>query len=107
MPAVTVMPDEILAESSILFDDVRPGDVDPVEHASFVIARVLDRGTLKSVAALVRAYGIDRVRTFFRRGGGFQVSPPTLALWKAYLGLSEEECTSTFPARRRPPLWKS
>jgi len=102
-----VLPDEILAESSILFDDVRPADIHPIEHASFVIARVLDRGTFRSVAALIRTYGVERIRIFFRREGGFQVSPRTLALWRAYLGLREDECTSRSSPRRSSPFWKN
>ena len=103
---MTPIPEEILAESSLLFDDVRAADIDPVAHASFVIARVLDRGTLRSVAALLRTYGADRIRSFFREGGGLQVSPRTLALWTAHLGLREDECTSESSPRRRSPFWK-
>ena len=103
MPGV---PPEILAESAALFDDVRPEDLDPEVHASFVIARVLDRGTLRSVAALVRAHGPERIRAFFTRGGALQVSRRTLALWRAFLGPSEEECTSRSSPRIRSPFWK-
>ena len=106
LEAVTAIPDEILAESSVLFDDVRLAEVDAVAHAPFVIARVLDRGTLRSVAALLQTYGAERIRSFFREGGGFQVSPRTLALWTAYLGLSEDECTSRSSPGRRSPFWK-
>ena len=48
------LPAEIQAESVALFHDVRLEDVDPHAHAAFVIARVLDRGTLRSVRALFR-----------------------------------------------------
>ena len=51
------LPDEIMDESSVLFRDVRPEHVDPEVHAAFVIARVLDHGTVRSVGALLRYYG--------------------------------------------------
>ena len=99
------LPREILDEASVLFEDVRPGDVDPEAHAEFVIARVLDRGTMRSVAALVRYYGKERVADFFRGEGARQVSPRTVPLWRAYLNLSEEECTPKSSPRSRSPFW--
>lgn len=105
MPIVDALPQEIAAEAAALFDDVRPQDVDPIAHAPFVIARVLDRGTLRSVRALVRAYGIERLRSFFREGGVRQVSRRTASLWLATLGLSEEECTPRSSPLSRSPFW--
>ena len=69
-------------------------DVDPIAHADFVIARVLERGTLRSVRALLRAYGVEGVRRFFRESGVDQVSARTVSLWMAYLHLRPDECTS-------------
>ena len=102
---MTELPLEILAESGALFDDVRLDEVDLHLRADFVIARVLERGTLSSVRALVRACGEERIRTFFREGGAFQVSRRTAALWRAYLDLSEEECTPRSSPRIRSPYW--
>jgi hypothetical protein len=82
------LPPEILDEASVLFEDVRLRDVDPEAYAAFVIARVLDRGTMRSVAALVRYYGRERIADFFREGGTRQVSPRTVPLWAAHLKLS-------------------
>ncbi len=102
MPA---LPGDILAETPALFDDVRPEAIDLEAHAPFVIARVLDRGTMRSVSALVRTYGMDRIERFFTDGGASQVSRRTLALWRAFFGLSEEQCTSTSSPRIRSPFW--
>lgn len=101
------LPDEILAESPTLFHDVRPEEIDPEAHAAFVIARVLDRGTLCSVGALLRYYGRDRLRTFFREGGRDRLSPRTVPLWEAFLELAADECTSRSSPRRRPPFWNA
>jgi hypothetical protein len=105
MRFVTELPQEILVESGALFDDVRVKEVDFRLHGDFVIARVLERGTLCSVRALVRAVDEERIRTFFRQGGAFQVSRRTAALWLAYLDLSEEECTPRSSPRIRSPYW--
>jgi hypothetical protein len=99
------LPPEILDEAPVLFEDVRLGDVDPEAHAAFVIARVLDRGTMRSVAALVRYYGRERIADFFREGGARQVSPRTVPLWAAHLKLSEGECTRKSSPQSRSPFW--
>lgn len=99
------LPDEILAESAVLFHDVRAEEVDPEAHASFVIARVLDRGTLRSVGALLRYYGRDRIRGFFREGGTDRVSRRTVPLWAAFLELAPDECTSRSSPQRSSPFW--
>jgi hypothetical protein len=103
VPLVSALPSEILSEARSLFEDVRPEDIDAGAHAPFVIARVLDRGTVRSVAALLRLYGEDRIAAFLREGGTSQVSPRTVPLWRAYLKLSEEECTPRSSARSRSP----
>jgi hypothetical protein len=93
------MPDEIRDEAARLFHDTRLSDIDPVAHEDFLIARVLDRGTMRSVRALVRAVGLPRIRAFFESRAVRQVTRPTIALWCAYLGLDERQCIS----RRSPP----
>lgn len=100
-----MLPDEILAESTALFHDVRTEDIDPEAHAPYVIARVLDRGTTRSVGALLRYYGRDRIRRFFREGGAARVSPRTVPLWTAFLDLSPDECTPRSSPPRSSPSW--
>ena len=99
------LPDEIMDESSVLFRDVRPEHVDPEVHAAFVIARVLDHGTLRSVGALLRYYGPDRIRAFFREGGADRVSRRTVPLWTAFLKLAPDECIPRSSHRPSSPFW--
>jgi hypothetical protein len=89
------IPDEILAEAPALFHDTRVEDIDPEAHAAFVIGRVLDHGTLRSVGALLRYYGRDRVRRFLREGGSERIARRTVPLWTAFLEIAPEECTAT------------
>ena len=102
---VSVIPSDILAEASVLFHDVDPRTVDPEIHESFVIARVLDRGTLKSVGALLRFYGKSRVRRFFLEGGTARLSPRTVPLWLAYFDLAPEQCTPKPSLRPSATFW--
>ena len=99
------LPEAIRSEAPCLFEDVRLEDIDLVRHAAFVIARVLDRGTLRSVAALVRFYGRERVKKFFLEGGARQVSRRTVPLWAAYLGVSGSDCTSGSSRRPSSSFW--
>lgn len=99
------LPHEILDESAVLLRDVRLEDVDSEEHAAFLIARVLDYGTVRSVRALLRHYGPDRIRAFFREGGANRVSRRTVPLWAAFLGLAPSECTPTSSPRPSSPFW--
>jgi len=99
------LPAEILAESSALFHDTRAQDIDPEAHAAFVIERVLDRGTLRSVGALLRYYGRDRIRAFLREGGIERVSVRTVPLWTAFLQIASDECIPKSSPRRSSPFW--
>ncbi len=89
----------------MLFHDVRPEQVELRAHASFVITRVLDRGTLRSVRALLRVYGKEQIRSFLVQGGVSRVSPRTAALWRVFLGITEAECTSKSSPRSRSRFW--
>ncbi len=99
------LPSEIADEATALFDDTRLDAVDVEEHAAFVIARVLDRGTLKSVRALVRLYGLDRIRAFFVDGGARQLSRRTVPLWASLLELPRDTCTPKSSPAHRSPYW--
>ena len=99
------LPAEILDESAVLFQDVRPHDVDPEEHAAFVIARVLDHGTMRSVLALLHYYGAHRIRASFHEGEAARLSRRTVALWRALLQLTPDECTPKSSPRRSSPFW--
>jgi hypothetical protein len=99
------LPREILAEAPVLFHDARTEDVDPEAHAAFVIERVLDRGTLRSVGALLRYYGRDRIRRVLLEGGLARLSPRTVPLWMAFLQLAVGQCTPRSSLRPRSPFW--
>ncbi|MDI7268389.1 MAG: hypothetical protein QME96_10375 [Myxococcota bacterium] len=100
------LPGELVAERQCLFHDVTLDSFDPRVHMSFVIERVLEKGTMASVAALVRWCGEQRIRVFLREGGWRRISPRTRALWSAYLMMDERECTRKSSRRINSPFWK-
>ncbi len=99
------LPAEILAERTVLFHDTRVDQIEPVLHAEFVVTRVLDRGTLRSVSALLKYYGRDRVRDILVDGGLARISKRTAPLWIAFLQLTPEECASKPSLRLSSPFW--
>ncbi len=105
--AVAGLPEAIADEAGTLFHDTRLDAIDPDAHAPFVIQRVLDRGTLRSVRALLAYYGERRVRAFLEHGGARKLDPRTAALWMAYFRLSQAECTSQSSLARKSVFWTS
>lgn len=99
------LPDEIFAEWDVVFHDTRADLVDPDTHAEFVIARVLDRGTLRSVGAVLRYYGRDRIHRFLCDGGADRISRRTLPLSRAFLQIPPDECTPRSSRRHNSPFW--
>jgi hypothetical protein len=99
------LPKAILDEAGTLFHDTRVEDIDPDAHAPFVMQRVLDRGTLTSVRALLAYYGQDRVREYLVKGGAQRLDPRTTSLWTAYFGLPEVPCTPKYSPPRKSVFW--
>lgn len=99
-----LLPDEIRSDES-LFWDAKPGALDPQAHAPYVISRVLTLGTLLQVRALLRFYGLSRLREFFIRGGLRQVDARTASFWLLVLDLSREECERRSYLQPRRMSW--
>ena len=96
-----MLPEEIRGDAG-LFWDAKPGEIDPGTHAPYVIGRVLSLGTLQQVRALLRFYGRDRLRSFFREGGLRHVDRRATSFWLLVLDLEREECerrSSLLPSR--------
>lgn len=53
---------KLLSFSPNLFWDVDPEGLDMQQHASFIVARVLDYGTMEDWLAIKSYYGIERLR---------------------------------------------
>lgn len=76
--------------------DVEALDLD--RDAEAIMARVLEHGRLADVRWLLRQYGSERIRQFFRSYAHPIVSHRTRTFWHAYF----EEMTP-WPA---PPTWR-
>jgi hypothetical protein len=73
--------------------------LDPDLHADSILARVLEHGRLRDVQWLVRTYGFERIHRFFREVGHPELSPRTIAFWRAVLRAEKETWQS-------PPDWR-
>lgn len=87
------------SEQAWLFWEVRPDDVDLDRDADYVIARVVEHGTLADVRWLLARYGVDRVHAFFRDAGHTDLSDRTIAFWRAFFRAENEQWAT-------PPAWR-
>lgn len=74
--------------SPSLFWDVDPEQVDPETHGQFVIARVMDRGTLRDVKAAWNYYGQERVQQALLNATSLHKK--TIAFFANQFGLSRD-----------------
>lgn len=70
--------------------EVDPDRIDTERHGDYLIARVIEFGGLAEVRWLLAAYGEDRVHRFLRDVGHVELTPRTLAFWRAFFDAKEE-----------------
>jgi hypothetical protein len=93
------------AELHSLFWDCRPEEIDAEAHASLVLERILEYGSLAAVRWAVSTYGTERLRTFLVRRGVRTLSRKTLRFWVLQLGLEGEPCFERSSLTRSRPFW--
>jgi hypothetical protein len=91
---------QVPEQQTWLFWEVTPDRIDLVRDRDYVLSRVLERGRMVDVRWAIRHYGFDRIRTFFESGYHAELSPRTLALWRAYFGVAEGAWPSPPSVRR-------
>jgi len=88
-----------------LFWDCRPDRLDPEAHASFILERILEYGSLASVRWALEVYGAARIKEFLIGRGLRTLSRKTLAFWTLILGLDAERCFERSSLARSRPFW--
>ena len=88
-----------------LFWDCPPDAIDPDAHATLVLERALEYGSLEGVRWTLAYYGADRLRDFLRRRGVRTLSRKTLGFWTMLLQSEGEACFETSSLRRSRPSW--
>lgn len=83
-----------------LFWNVAFERLDADRDADLVLSRVLERGRLVDVQWVLRRYGLDRLRRFFRAAPRPEVSRRTRQFWRVALHAKEEKWPEV-PAFRR------
>ncbi|MEM1033120.1 MAG: hypothetical protein AAF928_01230 [Myxococcota bacterium] len=69
-----------------LFWEFDAGDIDPEQHADYVIERVMTRGTWAAMRWLRNQYSRARLADFIRRRGD-RLAPRDLAYWGLIAGV--------------------
>ncbi|MBI4699698.1 MAG: hypothetical protein HY744_00800 [Deltaproteobacteria bacterium] len=82
-----------------LFWEMDSAQVDLARDADYVIARIVEHGTLAEVKWAVRHYGIERIHHFFRSAGHPELSARTRGFWRAFFHAGDEP----WPER---PSWR-
>lgn len=73
-----------------LFWDVDPATLLVERDRTYILPRVLEFGGLAEVRWAVTSYGLDGIRAFLRDEGHPELTPRTLAFWRAVLHAGEE-----------------
>lgn len=73
-----------------LFPEHRLARLDPERDARLILARALEQGRLVDVRWCVQHYGLQRIHQFLRDEAHPEISPKTMALWRAALNAQEE-----------------
>jgi len=83
-----------------LFWDVELTQLDVQQHAHYILGRVLERGRLCDVQWAIGSYGLDAIHAFLRDSAHPQLSPRTVAFWRALFGAKDTPW-------RTPPVWRA
>lgn len=84
-----------------LFPEHRASALDPERDHRVILSRVLEQGRLEDVRWCVLHYGLDQIHAFLRDEGHPELSPRTLALWRAALKAKDEVWTTPRRSRLR------
>lgn len=74
--------------------------IDAQRDAAAVLPRVLERGRIDDVHRALATYGEEQIHAFLRDVGHVELSPKTIAFWRAYFRAGDEPCKD--PSACRP-----
>ena len=81
------------------FPDVDAAKLDVEKHSTYILARILEFAGIAEVRWALKTFGPDRIHQFLRDVGHPELSPRTLAFWRAYFNAENETWAS-------PPDWR-
>jgi hypothetical protein len=73
-----------------LFPEHPVSALDPERDYRVILSRVLEHGRMVEVRWCVTRYGLPRIHRFLRDEGHPELSPRTIALWRAALKANDE-----------------
>ncbi len=83
-----------------LFWDTDARKLDTKQAQNYILPRVLEFGRLEEVRWIIATYGLDTIHAFLRDVGHPELSPRTLAFWRAVFKAQDETWASP-PAFRK------
>jgi hypothetical protein len=92
-------------DSAWLFPEYDWEILDPQQHQSVIIERVLERGTWEQLGWLFAAYGEERVAEWVRRHGFRLLSKRSFALWRLALGVTNVVTPGWALEARKGEIW--
>ncbi|HOU94070.1 MAG TPA: hypothetical protein PLU22_23630 [Polyangiaceae bacterium] len=84
-----------------LFPEYALRDLDAERDSRLVLARLLEQGRLEDVSWAVRHYGLERIHRFLRDESSPELSPRTIAIWRAALQAKHEPWATSRRSRLR------
>lgn len=70
------------------FWDVPVGDLSPVHHRDFILARLLEFGDREAIQWLFRTYSKDEIVRFLKERGAYQLSKRSWGFWADLFGVA-------------------
>lgn len=82
-----------------LFWEKDLASLDSETDADYILARILEFGTMVEVRWAIATFGLDRIHRFFREVGHPELSDRTIHFWRAVFKAENEQWAS-------PPAWR-
>lgn len=87
------------------FWEVKPENIDPKEHAFYILGRVLEYGDPQAVKNAREIYGDRLIRKFLLSTNSRVLSNRIMEHWQGILNLEPEECMKISSIRSKNPTW--
>jgi len=87
------------------FWDIVPTELNPSEHPTYTIHRLLDKGNIDAARWVIQSFPKDLIIQTLKKDRDF--SPWNGTFWSAYYGISQKEVACLEPSYRtmRQKLW--
>ena len=105
MPTETSLPTTLPTSLYQFFWDIVPTKLNPSEHPTYTIHRLLDKGDINAARWVLQTFPKDLIIQTLKKDRDF--SPWNGTFWSAYFGISQKEVACLEPSYRtwRQKFW--